>query len=71
MILPLTVWSDFVSGDLGWRSGSPLRLKSPNPNGCRGCSKKTGSYQDIALAISQILRNETQIGRVARVTALE
>jgi len=71
VILPLEVWGDFVPGDVGWRSGSPLRLKSPHPDGFRGCLKKTGSYQDIASAIPQILRNETQIGRVARVMAPE
>src|ERR1700690_2802375 len=67
----MAVRGDLVSGDLGRRSGSPLRLKSPNPDGFRGCLKKTGSYQDIALATSQIHRNETQIGRFAGVMALE
>jgi hypothetical protein len=71
VILPPEVRGDFVSGDLGWRSGSPLQLNSPNPDGFRGCLKKTGSYQDIASAISQILRNETQISRVARAMAPE
>jgi hypothetical protein len=48
VILPPPVWGDFVSGDLEWCSGSPLRLNSSNPNGFRGCLKKTGSYQDLA-----------------------
>jgi hypothetical protein len=50
-----------VALDFGWSSASALHNWRIFINGFTGCGKTQGSYQGIALAIPQALRNQTPL----------